>query len=103
MVKKLWKTQLWLNGREGKVASLEGVIRKMVQIRERDGSGDEDRSILHHVQELQRITETLEGEVGTEDFDDFDYENDGFIGSSAVWAGLMMVLTGLAAGRANMS
>jgi len=81
MVKKLRKTQLWLNGREGKVASLEGVIRKMVQIRERDGSGDEDRSILHHVQELQRITETLEGEVGTEDFDDFDYENDGFIGS----------------------
>ena len=81
MVKKLRKTQLWLNGREGKFANLQGVIRKMVQIRKRDGAVEEDRSILHHVQELQRITDTLEGGVGNEDFDEFDDENDGLIGS----------------------
>ena len=77
LVQRLRKTQIWLSSRETKVASLEDVVRKMIDLKKSSGpttggngkdddasaleeSSDNDGSIIGHVRELQRLSDDLE-------------------------------------------
>jgi len=90
MVGKLRKTQSWLSGHEDKVSNLEGVIRKMIVMKKKDKGGDEegDQSILNHVQELQRITETIDRRGGQSFFEEYDDNDDDDDFGGDGWGGL---------------
>jgi len=62
LVKKFRKTESWLASRTNKVDNLEDIIKKMINMKEGEGSeeDEDDNSIISHVRALQQITSELD-------------------------------------------